>query len=470
MFYKFLSGGDYMLNKITTATITFHAPINYGAALQALALQRAIQQELHFDNVIINYQSDVQKKEYSIFKQIDSFRFFVRDALTLPYYSQLKKKKQKFAHFIEDHLTTTRELTAIEEVLQVAKQYDVLICGSDQIWNTDLPDYSDAYYFPGLLNKISYGPSLGKKISEKTIDKLKDYVNEFQYLSFREKAAAELINEKFNRDACQVADPVFLLTPDEWSKQIDKEAEKGNLKKQGKSYIFLYSIFYSDALLEAVSSLSKELNLPVITAFGSNSITKGIRAQQHNIKVDYCADPIQFLNYIKEARLVVSDSFHGTAFSILFHKDFLTFQTLRDGRPVRDERIANLLETVGISGSTMCCDKEKSEYCKDRQYDWDRVDAAMNDLRSKSLLWLKKSIEETAGNRGTSAKYIPALAENKSDCCGCGACSLICPMHAIEMIEDEERFLYPKVNVSKCIGCKQCLDVCAFKRDKGVCE
>lgn len=456
-----------MTKKVSTATITFHAPINYGAALQAFALQRAIQQELHYNNVIINYQSEMQKKEYSIFKQIESFRFFVRDVLSVAYYSKLKKKKQNFERFIEDKLTTTRELTSIEEVQQVAKQYDVLICGSDQIWNTNLPDYSDAYYLPSLLNKISYGPSLGKKISDKTIEKLKEYVNEFQYLSFREKASVELVKEKYNRDSAQVVDPVFLLTANDWDKQTDEEGEE-IIKKHEKGYIFLYSIFYSDGLLEAVSNLSKEMNLPVITAFGSHNITKGIRTQQHGIKVDYCADPIRFIRYIKGSQMVVTDSFHGTAFSVLFHKDFLTFQTLRDGKPIRDERIANLLETVGISGNTLSNEKGIIQYSEDRQYDWDRVDVVTDILRRESLQWLKKSIDETAGSRLLSAKNIPVLSENKSDCCGCGACSLVCPVHAIEMVEDEERFLYPKIDALKCVGCKQCLDVCAFKRDKEV--
>lgn len=437
--------------------------MNYGAVLQAFALQQAIQKKLHYENDIIDYRSDKQKEMYSIFKKDTSVRSVVKNAAAAVYYPLLKKKKEVFDEFVNHRLKLTYTCSETEDVLRVVQKYDAAVCGSDQIWNTELRDASEAYYLPGFKKKISYAASLGKKISDRSLEVLDQYIDEYQALSFREKASIDTVKAKLGKDSELVIDPVFLLTKEEWTEtaglnQTDKSTEK---------YIFLYSINYPDSFLKIVSALAKRMQLPVVTAYGAHNITKGVKTQLKGIRVDYCADPVKFLDYIQNASLVVTDSFHGTAFSIIFHKEFMTYQSVKGDSSIRDERIANLLETAGIEGNSLNDNHQPFEN-RMNQTDWDQVDERISVVREKSLNWLKESIEKAAGISRGEGKNIPVLYEKKEDCCGCGACSVICPVQAISMIEDEERFLYPKIDVEKCIGCHKCLSVCAFKADKEV--
>lgn len=374
---------------LETVTITFHAPINNGAFLQAYALQRAVI-SLGYSNTILNYRSQAQKKLYRLIYFPLSIRDIGQNVYSLRHFWQLRLRQKRFERLRKDKLFLTKELDDYTSVSELIGAYSVLICGSDQIWNTTLPDYSDVYYLPGMRNKISYGVSLGKNCSPETLDRFSGYMSEFKAISVRDNKHAEMIRMVFGKDVKQVLDPTLLLNCSEWD-LLSNPGIQGRDK-----YICFYSILYSEETLTTVSAVSKHLNLPVISPFGGNRSHAGKRAERHGIKVDYSAGPTEFLRYVKGAELVMTDSFHGTAFSIIFHKPFYQVQRIdSSGVYIPDDRIDCLLDLTGLLARRVN-KKTIESVSTENQIDWKRVDARIELIRTDSLDWLKRSIQMTA--------------------------------------------------------------------------
>lgn len=149
-----------------TGTITFHAPNNNGSFLQAYALQTVLKNQLEgVENEIIDFYSEKQMRQYSVFRKPKSGGDIGRNLISLVHYKGLKSRHERFDQMRKKHLALSRRCAAEKEVYEVANAYDTLICGSDQIWNTEARDYSDAYFMTGVeKKKISYAASFGSHI------------------------------------------------------------------------------------------------------------------------------------------------------------------------------------------------------------------------------------------------------------------------------------------------------------------
>lgn len=450
-----------------TGTITFHAPINNGAFFQAYALQQTIIQQLGYANEIIDYRSAAQKSMYRVLTNGKSLGSIIKNAATLVHYRELKVRENRFAGIRKQMLRCTEEVSDLEGVLRQADTFDTLICGSDQIWNTKLRDFSEAYYLPGIGNKISYAVSMGKTVTKKSTDILNKYCGEFSSLSFRECSTIDMLRQQLPQELAmeQVLDPVFLLPVEKW-----REFPRGTVKRIPKRYIFLYSINYMPETMRVAQAVARKLNIPIVTPFGGYSIGAGIRAERFGAKVDYAAGPAEFLEYLQNAEIVLSDSFHGIVFSILFHKNFYKIHHLdQSGKPVRDERLDDLLESLGVEGRSI--DANSIDLVDlERTSDWETVDARTAEKRHNSLEWLERAImNNTTVQKSEQVQFKHqkiVLVPQKEQCCGCGACAQVCPRNAIRMEADREGFLYPVIDDACCVGCGQCLAVCAFKVDQ----
>ena len=212
-------------------------------------------------------------------------------------------------------------------------KYDVLISGSDQILNLTLSKNSVSYYltFAENATKISYASSFGRNdISKEEEDAIKNYLVEFDALAVREKSAIELIKKYIDKDAVNVVDPVFLMDKEEWFKLAD---EKATPKQK---YIFVYAMENTDVVKSVVDVVSKKYNLPIITVNGGCNMD-GIVGKE-----DKKCGPQQFLSYIKNAEFVITNSFHGMAFSHIFEKNFYAIAHTR-----RNSRIEDLMDISG---------------------------------------------------------------------------------------------------------------------------
>ena len=168
----------------------------------------------------------------------------------------------------------------------------------------------------------------------------------------------------------------------------------------------------------------------------------------------YDIGPKEFINLIKNAEYVLTDSFHGTIFSIIFNKKFYIFKRYKESKYSTNSRIDSLIDTFKIPKEIILSGTESIEKVLSYKIDYELTNKIVKEIRKKSIDWLLKSIT-------WKEKKLKCIEiDVKEDCCGCTACMNVCPKSAIEMEMDEEGFLYPKVHKSKCINCGLCKNVC----------
>lgn len=366
-----------------TKTITYHASINNGSFFQAYALQKTMI-ELGHDNEILDIQTSELKSEYALFRKIRSVTDVAKNIISLMHYSKLKNRKEKFDKARQDYLKMSKKYDSLEEYLEENKPADNLfIAGSDQIWNTTASDFSDGYFLPGIKNKITYSVSGGSHISVNELRKYQKYISEFKKISVREDDFRQTLHELGNEDIQVTVDPTLLLIKDDYLKFISSAPFI-----KGK-YIFLYSVKCDPEVMRFAKTISKETGLPIYALFNTYRSEKN---RLYGVKNIYDAGPFDFLNIIENAEFVLTDSFHGTVFSILMEKEFYYISKMNvSGCMVRDDRIDGLLENL-------CLDDRKifvKSVFQRRPIERSRIEninLKIQKLRSDSINYLKKSI------------------------------------------------------------------------------
>lgn len=311
--------------------ITFHYAYNFGSKLQAYALQTYLNQ-IGYGAKIINYIYDFDMYQYRLFHWT-SYRErpkrLFRDILTL---SKKIQRKKKFDDFDRKYLDLTKEYHDCDSIKELNSHFDAYIAGSDQIWNTDctcavVPAYFLDFAKDTHIFKMAYAPSIAHdKIDKKYIAEFQNGIRNFNVLSVRENTGKTLCQKLTDKPVSQIDDPVFLLTAQQY-KNISSPIR--NVKKN--NYIFVYTLEKNQELIEYAKRVSVQNNLTIvyfsefkIRDFGKNSI---------NI---FNQGPLQFLWLVDNARFVITNSFHATAFSVIFLKQFVTFLTNKSGSRMKD--------------------------------------------------------------------------------------------------------------------------------------
>ena len=364
-----------------TATITFHAAHNYGSNLQAYALQQTIL-GLGYGNEIINFRTERQKDLYTVFTKRKGLKYFFKNLSHLCYYSSLKRAYDKFEDFIDNKLIVTKEYETEEDLKKADLNYDLYVAGSDQIWNPVPTDFDWSYYltFVNKGKKISYAPSFGQLASQgdnETKQRISESLKSFDVISVREQGAAHNVKQLIGVTPQIVLDPTLLLTKEHWLGLVkdDERLVKGD-------YIFFYTLFADPERMSIVKRISKITGLPVVTSNFSNQYD----VFNPFIK-RYDAGPLDFLTLIRDAKLVVVSSFHGTVFSTLLNVPFFAI----DG--MSDARISTLLKITGLEEREITYSTVE-EKCKDAYYvDFEGVNKRIEAARKPSIEFLKKSLE-----------------------------------------------------------------------------
>lgn len=317
---------------INVLAITFHRAENYGSMLQAFALQefvKGIRENVKYN--ILDYAPNVQKNLYRIIPHVKDIKSAIKAIVSLKYYRKLCKKKNNFKNFISVYLQCTHTVDSSKENLKsVVRGTDLCIFGSDQIWNTNGEDFDWIYMGEGIsgYRKISYAASMGSGYFVEGWDKdhrekTKQLLNEFMGLSVRERGAYKAVMsiKKNSLEVSQNIDPIFLLSKEEWiSKLRIREVNK-------EKYILFYSLNPDKLVMEMVKEIENKLRIPVVVTKFNN---------MHDIinpfEKKYDTGPIEFLELLYNAELIVSTSFHGVAFSILFNKPFYAINPYSDSR------------------------------------------------------------------------------------------------------------------------------------------
>lgn len=309
--------------------LTFVNAPNFGAVLQSYASQKYIS-KLNNDAELINYFPGFKNSlpQQSLFKKI----FNKLDSLRHPFKTLYRKQKTaKLQSFKTDFLNISKNVYHNEiEILK--KDYDVIIAGSDQIWNTDLNSERKSFYldFNTSVKKAGYAVSVGREeLTQSDRDMIHRYIHNFDCLSVREDSLKEYIYEQENIKCELVCDPVFLLDMDEW-KQIAVTPNE-------KDYILVYAMEYTDDLLNAVKKLKKQTNKKIYYINGGNSEHLNLPA-----KILNGLGPREFIGWIKNADIILTNSFHGAAFSIIFNNKLIVLEHSK-----RNERLKQLLNKCG---------------------------------------------------------------------------------------------------------------------------
>lgn len=288
--------------------ITCHTPYNYGAVLQCYATVRFIQQMGCYAE-IINYQTpSIASPLY--YKVI---RYCLRKV-------DFIKCKKIFGQFLRNNIPLTHDYHSYNELEQDVPIADIYIAGSDQIWNIHLKNGNDKAFFlefiPQNKKKISYASSLGEvSLDDKQLKYFKEKLAGFDAISVREKRSAEIFKENHICDAKAVVDPVFLLDQQQWE-NIQKEIKY-------EKYVLVYSFYRRKELYEYARKLANELHckLYVISTLWSD------RRFPHD-RFIWIPSVEEFVSYFANAENVVTNSYHGVIFSIIFKKNFHVFNSI----------------------------------------------------------------------------------------------------------------------------------------------
>lgn len=363
------------MKKIRTATITFHKAINYGAILQTYALQHSIL-KLGIDNDVIDYDCKLISDEYKLIN-IKSIKLFVKSLISFRLYYY---KKNKFKSFIKKYIILTNPVT--KDVLKSKEfnnKYDFFITGSDQVWNYEITNLDEAYFLNFVKDekKIkSYAASFGISYIPINLSlKYKEYLKRFSSILVREKTGAELIEKLIEKKVNVVLDPVLLLNKNEW----DKIASKTKFDDIKNKYILVY--ITTPYIKLFAEKLSIKYKIPIF------NITDLILKKKNKIGNTECKlGPEEFINAIKNARFVVTASFHAVVFSIIYNKEFF-INNVDKTKENRSSRQKDLLDLLGIK------DREIFNHDDDTDFssiDWNDVNKKLEIERNKSLNELKK--------------------------------------------------------------------------------
>jgi len=413
--------------------LTFHRANNLGAVLQAYALSTYLNENICPTEIIDFYPNNSLPVKNTVFRKLVRI---VKETLG----GQLQKERycrfDKFNDFINLYHLSPQSYYGDKEIQLNPPQYDLLISGSDQILNTTLTGNSKAFYLEFAKNtpKISYASSFGRsQISDCEVDYIRHYLKDFQALSAREESGKKIIEHELRKPVELVLDPVFLLTGDEW--------EKMSLPLKEEKYIFVYAMENTPWLIEAIRKTKEYYKLPVKIVLGG-SFQLPIEGV-----VDNCCGPREFLSYVKNAECVVTNSFHGTAFSIIFEKKFLC--VAHSSKNTRLENICNMTDTFKqiVVDNDEITDIEKKVIDGHKAYQ--RIIASIESSKNYLFDNIKPLIK----------KDIASILEHDK-CCGCETCTQVCGRNAITFINDDTGFSYPQVDYLKCTQCGICAARC----------
>ena len=305
--------------------LTFHNAYNYGAVLQSLALLNALGNNAS----IINYSNDWFKKTNQYFiKDGNLIKTVLRRIHRLEY----KKRTDRFNAFKEQFLTKAPLIDRIE-----SDSADIFITGSDQVWNLDCTGDDDAYYlgFANGKKRASYAASFGKNvITQKEKNLILSSISEYDLISVREETGKHILSDLGIDNSEVVLDPTLLFKGEDWNKWFDLAVTPE------EQYLLVYNVSGGSEIMKYAKIIAKSEKIKIL--YVTNSIKP-----EWNVKTVRDAGPIEWLKLIYNARYVVTNSYHGCIFSILFHKCFSVF--IADNNVKNSTRTESLLDMLNLN-------------------------------------------------------------------------------------------------------------------------
>ena len=316
------------------------------------------------------YQYDINRVDKGIIHNLLYSRKHSAELIALR-----KKRGERFQEFTDEKLHVSKTvLNRINTTEKWASGFDYFICGSDQIWNPNYTTTSELAFCSFAPEKtICLSPSFGvSEIPSYRKEEYSDWLSRIKSLSVRETAGQRIIKKLTGRDAEVLLDPTMVLPIEKWER-LCKEPEE----KLPKHYIVCYFLGRIDkSYCNKIKEFSKKKGLPVVMLFD-------ITTPKY-----YTYDPAEVLYAIKHADYVLTDSFHGSVFSILFHKNFYVF-TRNEGGASLNSRIETLLDTFHFQDRLYTC--KHQDLSEDR---WNFVEEVLEKERSRTKRYLEASFQD----------------------------------------------------------------------------
>lgn len=369
---------------------------NYGGNLQAFALQKKIS-EMGFDCEQITYDRQYKGYLYCLLRKIKHSRlkelphklmtlikYILKSAVLFKDLLKIKKRNKVFSAFSES-IPHSRQIYRIDDVKALNDNYDAFVVGSDCVWNLYEDNFVTGLAFAdkGKL-KISYAASLGclhlpDGWAEKYIDKIKG----FNSLSVREKTVADDIRYLLpERKISVTADPVLLFTAEEWNSLLPTYTKR-------EKYALIYILSEDRSQFCAAEKWAHSVGLKVLTFPHIHNIFRYWQKGFGDIR-EFCCNPLEFVSLIKNAEIIITDSFHASIFSALFHKPF--YALARDSEKEYMGRVENFLDDTGLSAQLVNTDKLLS-VTDLPLIDFSEADRIIEEKRKESIQFLKDSLK-----------------------------------------------------------------------------
>ena len=369
---------------------------NYGTSLQGYAMLKKIQQ-LGYEVEVIQYT-----KRLSVWQKMK----FVVNALRAGEWKNIKhrltgkqilKKYPAYAAGIAERTKAVdaykqKKLTPLfhkyigyDALHKGSLNYDAVVVGSDQVWTPmSLPNkFFNLLFVDDRVRKVAYASSFG--VSEIPSFQRKAtgaYLDRFYKIGVREQRGKEIVEELSHQKATVVADPTMLLNREEWEQEI---ADAHTTTE--KPYIFCYFLGTNQEARKAANELKAKTGYKIVTIRHMDEYVP--EDEQFGDEAPYSIDPNDFVKYISRAAYICTDSFHCTVFSILFHRQFMTFYRFAaTNKTGRNSRIDSLFNILGLQNRLYA----GNVFAIDHLITYDKVDEKLKKLRENSLAFLKSSL------------------------------------------------------------------------------
>ncbi|PAT01094.1 hypothetical protein CI105_08165 [Candidatus Izimaplasma bacterium ZiA1] len=364
--------------------ITYHNAHNYGAALQTFALQKTLLKMHNVDEVeIINFTPNLEDESINRKIKILVKKILIKSIRCLPkkLFPQSLRRFREFNDFSRENMILTKKnYKSIDDLVRMKEKFNIVITGSDQVFNPDISLKSTNAYFldfisDGFTTKASYAASFGDvSVLKKNIGYVIEKLSSFDYISIREKESVNILKDEFGINCVNSVDPTLLLTAKDWSEfSVDKFPLNGD-------YALVYILEKNQDTYKWVNYYSKILDVPVYN-FSSDFVSVNEVG-----KLDWTG-PIQFLDYFRNAKYIITNSFHGTIFSMIFNKDFVSLLPTK-----RADRIENMLEDFGVLDRAINISNVTKGNIFKSQLNYSLIEEKINTIRAESEKYLLEII------------------------------------------------------------------------------
>ncbi len=448
------------MDKKSVGIATVYTGFNYGSSLQAFATKTLLEEMGYKGNLLklggsILPGRDVRLKKTMVvlarsllhsggMKSLKNYSDSIKKSLS-------PESKGYFNHFTDFYLQP--ETVSYKNLKKEAQsdKYKAFLCGSDQVWNSAV-FYVDPFYylrFAPREKRIAFAPSFGRDfVPDYNKKKIKKYLSGINHKSVRESSGRALVKDLTGDDAQVLIDPTLALSAAEWSHHL-------KLNSNEEKYLLAYFLDQpSEKAINAVKEISEKYSLKVI---GLPYSFEGLPWAENIVS----AGPREFVEYIKNASFVCTDSFHGTAFSLNFNVPFYTFERNYGNAGKQSARIESVLGLVSAQDRY-----EPEDFSQCLNISFENVNKVLSSEREKSKSYLSALLPCQKNEKIKTENSNNVLSPDAlRSCTGCSMCSAVCPTGAISIKENSDGFYTPVVDAIKCTQCGLCKKVC-YKFDK----